>query len=59
MSNRILTSILKISLLSSMLVFTSSAFADPVRAALSILAQRETMDGLMHMIKVQIMFKNN
>ena len=33
MSNRILTSILKISLLSSMLVFTSSAFADPVRAA--------------------------
>ena len=33
MSNRRLTSILKFSLLSSMLVFTSSAFADPVRAA--------------------------
>ena len=33
MSNRRLTSILKISLLSSMLAFTSSAFADPVRAA--------------------------
>ena len=33
MSNRRLTSILKLSLLSSMLAFTSSAFADPVKAA--------------------------
>ena len=33
MSNRRLTSILKFSLLSSMLVFTNSAFADPVKAA--------------------------
>jgi len=33
MSNRRLTSILKFSLLSSMLAFTSSAFADPVKAA--------------------------
>ena len=33
MSNRRLTSILKFSLLSSMLAFTNSAFADPVKAA--------------------------
>ena len=33
MSNRRLTSILKLSLLSSMLAFTNSAFADPVKAA--------------------------
>jgi len=33
MSNRRLTSILKLSLLSLMLAFTSSAFADPVKAA--------------------------
>jgi len=33
MFNRRLTSILKLSLLSSMLAFTSSAFADPVKAA--------------------------
>ena len=33
MANRKLTSILKFSLLSSMLVFTGSAFADPVKAA--------------------------
>ena len=33
MANRRLTSILKFSLLSSMLAFTSSAFADPVKAA--------------------------
>ena len=59
MANRRLTSILKFSLLSSMLAFTGSAFADPVKQLLSILVQQETMDGLMHMIKVQIWFKIN